>query len=251
MALDIYGGGNQDKERRLMDTALFTLEQWNEKYPGGLKINGNWFDIKGAPGLPHIYPCTRIFGLSVSNGKFVSSYTTPDITLGEKNYLDALIIKETALRRIIKIVENENIKQHTENIKQAISGFIILKDSKVIMELPKQSVKPGIPGARSAIGIRNERDGSQTLYVIFVQPIERKGGITAFKLARYLKSLGATDAINLDNSGSSQMLFNTLDGSVIKTRTEERDAKQDVSYRPIPNFIMISKMKQIDHNNEQ
>lgn len=234
----------KDNNNHSLPFALYTLEEWNTIYPGGLKVNANWFDIDGPPNFPYISPCTQVYGYSANNGTEISSASKGDPVGSQTNLLDALIITSHSLpdgttHKNIKVVANSDIAS-TNNISQAVSGFIILKNGRSVSSsrLPS-SIKSQNTGARTGVGIKNEGDGSQTLILVVVQPGSRQPGMTAKELALYLKQLGATDVINLDNSGSSQLLYNSSSGLVI-TKKGDLDQNNKPAYRPIPNFLQIS-----------
>ena len=232
----------QDDRSNALNYPLFTLEEWNNLYPGGLKINANWFDISGPPNFPHVSPCTDIYGLSVHRGNEVSSATKGDPVGANINLLDALLVTEHSLpdglmHREVKIVPNAEIKLE-QNVSEAVGGFIILQDGKLKKNIPS-SAKPEGSGARTGVGVKTEDNGTQTLYIIVVQPGPNKEGVTARDLAAYLKYLGAVDGINLDNSGSSQLIYNRPDGGLDETMMGDRDQNNRNAYRPVPNFFGI------------
>ena len=98
-------------------------------------------------------------------------------------------------------------------------------------------IKPSSTGSRTGVGI--SKDGS-TLYIVVVQTGPRQPGMTAKQLAAYLYQLGAYQAINLDNSGSSQLLYykKTSDSSyTYKTIFGDKDPSNKDVDRPIANFL--------------
>lgn len=227
---------------KALNTPLFTLEEWYAKSPNGLKINANWFDISGEPGayFPHEYPCSKIYGYSVSNGTKISSASTGDPTPSGTNLLDALVITGKSSKKI-SIVPNADIND-LQGVTQAVGGFIILQAGKPKKnkEISK-SDKPNGTGSRTGVGIKKEADGSTTLYIVVIQGGDPQytDGLNANAFARYFKQLGASDAINLDNSGSSQLVYGTSPS--ISTKTLPGDSyKGNSVYRPIPNYLGIS-----------
>ncbi len=244
------------KGSKKLDFPLFTLEDWNEKHKGGLKINANWFHIDGTDNIssrnfPYISPCTDISGPSMSNGEEISSATTPDVFIdetGEKqNFLDALVVTEDSsipyeqVKREIKILRNSQYLSEP-NKKFSVGGFIILENGrKISTNLIPKSNKSDKSGARTGVGI--SQDG-KTLYIVVIQNgasfTGSLGGLTAGELASYLKDLGAYNAINLDNSGSSQFIYDKNDGSpIIKTLPGDKDPNSMDSFRPVPNYFEI------------
>ncbi len=80
--------GNNEKVG-LFDVPIFTLKEWQKKYPKdqrpSLLVNANWFNIWES-GVPFFgqkmnirnTPRSYLIGLSISNGKLVSSHTVCD-----------------------------------------------------------------------------------------------------------------------------------------------------------------------------
>ena len=237
--------GITDNQGNALNTPLFTVEEWFTKSPGGLMVNANWFDISGEEGayFPHEYPCTKIYGYSASNGNEVSSASIGDPTPSGTNLLDALVISGKPWARSIRIVPNDQIDS-ISNVQQAVGGFIILEDGVVKRksQIPK-SDKPSGTGSRTGVGIKRAPDGTVTMYVVVIQggsPTYDEG-LSAVALARYLKQLGATSAINLDNSGSSQLVFGASDGTIMDKSLPGDRFKGNAVFRPVPNYLQINR----------
>jgi hypothetical protein len=227
----------KDNNQRALNYPLYTLEEWNNFFPGGLKVNANWFDINGPPNFPHVSPCTDIFGYSVSNGQVVSLATNGDQVGTQTNLLDALVVIDEQLpdgttHRSLRIVSNlANAAQR--NVRQAVGGFILMQGGHYAPNIPS-SVKPDNTGARTGLGL--SADG-KTLYLVVVQAGSRQPGMTARDLAYYLKAMGASDVINLDNSGSSQMYYDT--NPRVTTLPGDKDNQNRDAFRPVPNFFQV------------
>jgi hypothetical protein len=236
--LNFKGGDNA-----MLKAPLYTMEGWQSKFPtpdafAELKINGNWFDIRGPANYPHVEPCTNIFGYSVSNGVVVSRADSGDPSGGATNYLDALLIAPGADgRNQFYFARNSAISTYTD-VKHAIGGFLLVENGKVrkIGEM-SSSTKPDKTGARTAIGIDKSGD---TMTVVVVQPGPQKTGMTAQQIAYYLKlKHNAYQVINLDNSGSSQFYFKN--GSTVYKALPGDTPPVGTTpvYRPVPNFLSI------------
>jgi Concanavalin A-like lectin/glucanases superfamily/Phosphodiester glycosidase len=231
--------GITDDDRRALNYPLYTLEEWQNLFPTRLKVNANWFDIKGPPGFPHMSPCTDIFGYSVNQGQQVSRADNPDVVGTQRNYLDALVVIDTPVpdgttHRTVRIVKNSEIAG-LRNVTFAVGGFILVKDGKSQKPYPS-SVKEASSGARTGVGLSAD---NQTLYIVVVQGGPNTTQMTAADLAAYMKQeQGARNIINLDNSGSSQFLY--VDGTTTyKSEPGDYNSANQKVYRPIPTFFGI------------
>jgi|GEM_PF-4103891 len=220
---------------------LYTVEDWGTKYPvssglAELRVNGNWFDIRGTPGFPYKEPCTNILGLSVSDSTVVSRADTPDRDgMGTANYLDAfLVVAGAGGKNEFHFASNSGIASYT-NVKHAVGGFLLVKNGKVLD--PPSSTKPNAVGARTVLGI--DRTG-ETLTIAVVESVSGSKGLNAADIAQYMKRVHkAYHVINLDNSGSSQFFFKN--GESV-TKSDPGDNHPDTYarvYRPVPNFLSI------------
>jgi hypothetical protein len=213
--------------RTLKDWHTFHGDTSERKKPKNfaLMVNANWFSIPG-PNHPHLVPTAYLYGLSVKKGKMVSSHKKAT-ELGSK--LDALAVFEGDGGRRVAILKHENIEDLLSTIQFAVAGFSILEGGEV-RERVEASASPAAEKRRTGVGI--SADG-RTLHVVVVEtPIKLKALSELFK-----KDLGDWNAIDLDNSGSSQMVHDgkelTAPEDTLKYIDEER------RYRPVPNFFAI------------
>jgi RHS repeat-associated protein len=230
---------------------LFTLQDWNTKVESRLKINANFFSIWNisSPNL-RCYPCTKIMGVSVSNYQMISSPITKDITGCTDitcsstcgNLMDAFLVladPNNPKTKQVKIVKNDSIQYYlnTGKVQSAVAGGVIVRNGKVVDSADMNpSIKPNGIGSRTVIGI--SKDG-RTVYFVVVQVgpgrTSPPSGVNAKDIATYMRYvLKCDNAINLDNSGSSQFIFN--EGNSVKYITIVGDIE---GYRPIPNFIGV------------
>lgn len=231
--------GITDNNNRALKFPLYTLEEWQNLYPTRLKVNANWFDINGPPNFPHISPCTDIYGYSVTQGQVVSPADNPDVVGNDRNYLDALVVIDTALpdgttHRTLRIVKNAEIAS-LQHVSYAVGGFILFQDGKPQQPLPS-SVKAKQTGGRTGVGLSAD---NQTLYFVVAQGGPGVGQMTAADLVNYMRRVqGAATVMNLDNSGSSQLIYQ--DGSTTyKTEPGDDDTATRKVYRPVPNFFGV------------
>ena len=256
--------GDKGHDGKVWKDALYNLMDWRSIHPANLLVNGNWFDVtRDEFKSSHQNRCSNLRGLSVSQGAVLSNA----FTANADDLLDGLLVG-TALKNNpeqnipVAIASNAEIRSVYTAPQNAVGGFIILKEGSFV-ESPSSN-NPEQTWSRSGVGL--SEDG-QTLIVIVEQRgrfLDVKEGLSARNFARLLKHYGAWTAINLDNSGSSQMVYyennsqteptrRTLKGDLIDCdwenlrvpcNQEELAAEEngdDVHrYRPVPNFLGIS-----------
>jgi hypothetical protein len=193
---------------------LYSLEEWFNQYKHGgktitLMVNANWFNVlwPGAEiNYPYIMPVTSTLGYAVSGGAIVTPETLKDTS--KQCLFDALVITKN---NAVQIVANAQIS-HQTGIQEAVSGIIIVKDKQYLE--PQLTAREVIAcnnssgtKARTAIGLATEGE-KQKLIIMVMQPGSRGGvGWTDRTMATEMTSRGVFEAINLDNSGSSQFLY--------------------------------------------
>jgi hypothetical protein len=238
----------KDKAGNTLDVPLYTLGEWSQivqPVPPYVMVNANWFNVGGPPStnFPHTSPCTQIYGYSVNAGVEVSPYHRPDSTQGEK--LDALVITPGMSARYgydLSILSASGIEGALRSrklppVRYAIGGFLIAEEGKVrAVDAIAKAAKPAASGARSAVGL--SADGHTMHIVVFQNKLS--SGITAKELALYMvKVLKDRVVLNLDNSGSSQLLYQ--DGhTTTKTIEGDNGPMNQPAYRPIPTFLALS-----------
>ena len=100
-----------------------------------------------------------------------------------------------------------NTNPKWENVKHIISGGpYLVKNSEVFVDMSAQKLQSiGGRNPRTAIGYTKDND------LILITADGREGssiGLTLVELANLMKSLGCTNAINLDGGGSTVMYVN-------------------------------------------
>lgn len=244
-----YAGGQ-------FDAPLLTLQEWYQACPQNNKpellINANWWNIwpSGVPLQddklkinPRKFPRTFLIGLSISEGELVSSHNTKD--QGDVP-LDVFIVDaKTKKAAVLSNTEFDNIyranPKSIEN-KNAVAGFVIAKDSK-LHSSPEANNNASKYFPRTGIGISQDQ---KNLIVIVIQNLVKEHTVTATEFANLFLSLGCSDVINLDNSGSVELLYHGSNsfGEKVKIQTKTCDTFVDQdgltknnSERPKPNFI--------------
>ncbi len=239
--------------------ALLPLTVWKSLYKKyQLMINANWFYIGQGFRSPHIDPCTNIHGYAVSDetGSVVSAADVRD----GGNLLDALLIgalsKTENSRKPAKIVANAEIKDYAKP-KAAVGGFMIMRNGAYVPS-PDPSNLPENPIARTAVGMTGD---PTRLYIVVIQGGKTSHGLRARQMFSFFRhNFHALDVINLDNSGSSQLLYyeppssstptyQTREGDYADcnkplripcTSRQIGDRERVLRHRPVPNFLGIT-----------
>jgi hypothetical protein len=160
-------------------------------------INANPFDpVSSKEGEPRV-----ITGLAITNGVGIS--------MADENF-DALLIYDDGLGAIV----NQGYLPNPEFIRHAVGGFhIVLADDAVPEELEGSRDRD----SRSAVGLNILGD---TLYFLTVEG----SGATMEELGVILRQLGASNGLNLDGGGSTQMALRWPDGKVAAINTGSKRA---------------------------
>ncbi|QTL35466.1 phosphodiester glycosidase family protein [Pseudoalteromonas viridis] len=241
MKTKIINSGNTLDSGKKYSFPMKTLEEWDAEFPSKVKINANWFDIQGPPGFPYVMPCTDVFGRVVSDGvELTNNLPNPNRNVYEQ--LDSFaVLKDNDGNQSLKILPHATFKNilsdsSSEKIQQAVGGFIIVSKGKSVKaESIAKSTKPTATGSRSAIGL--SEDG-KTLYI--VQVGSQGKGLNIDQLKHLMKRIGSYTAINLDNSGSSQLIYkDESNGQIIRSEKVDKNPAHQLAYRPIPIFLNI------------
>ena len=146
-------------------------------------------------------------GLAVENGKITKASANPIeipqngyVISGPKSILHPLLEKKDAQLDI-------KTSPEWKNVKHIISGGpYLVKDNEVFVDMTAQKLTAiGGRNPRSAIGYTADNN------LILVAVDGREGssiGMTLMELANFMKSVGCTNAMNLDGGGSTVMYVN-------------------------------------------
>lgn len=241
-----YSGGK-------FNAPLLTLTEWHDAYPKNsqptLLINANWFNVWES-GIPYngekmnLRQATRsyLIGLSVSDGKIISSHETLD---QENVKLDSIVFNSR--KKKAKLLFNDEIGKKLANNsgyfdgKNAVSGFILMREGKILPTPPKNNNHYNrLP--RTGIGLK---DDNKTAVVIVVHNQTWAHGVNAEEFANLFKLMGCENVINLDNSGSVELLYlgNNALGQPTPIHTKTSDVNNrcgqsfNLTERPKPNFL--------------
>lgn len=205
---------------------MFTLSEWRDSYAWDelktgsreapqLLVNTNWFNIWDS-GIPQVgqkmnlRKTTRTFmaGLAISDGTVISSHH--DLDQGDIP-LDAIIIDNNHSSAMI--LDNKDVdaylSQNQDNLSHvsAASGFVIRRDG-LTQKTPDVNNNHFKAVPRAGIGLSN--DGKK-LYMVTIQTSDRASGITVEDFSKVFGLLGCDTAINLDNFGSVELLYDGPD----------------------------------------
>ncbi len=145
--------------------------------------------------------------IAIKDNKIISSSSNPlDIPVG--GYV--IVAPHRALAPFLNEQE-VNVKINTypewKNVKHIISGGpYLVRDSQVYVDINDEKLTAiGGKNPRTAIGYTK----SNNLVMVAVDGREHKSvGMTLVQLANFMKSIGCTNAINLDGGGSTVMYVN-------------------------------------------
>jgi hypothetical protein len=231
----------KDGERSVPLTApLYSLQEWFHLYHDRptLMVNANWFNVQYPPhpdvynGYPYIMPVTSTLGYAVSDGTTVTQADLQDTA--NHCLFDALVVARNT--NTVQIVPNAQI-QHLTGIKEAVSGIIIVKDKQYVAPQGHAAQCNGTGGSkpRTVVGLV-KGSAAQKLIIMVMQG--RGKGIQDSAIAEQMIKKGVDDAINLDNSGSSQFLYAPAGVITAKSKPGDTFERQDTD-RPVPNFFGI------------
>ncbi|KTD69180.1 MULTISPECIES: phosphodiester glycosidase family protein [Legionella] len=245
---DRYG---QPYEGGQFDVPLFTLKEWRDNWAKGhpnsakpdLLVNANWFNV-WATGVPNqgekINPRkqsrTYLAGLSLSRGELVSTHKVLDQeNVGLDTITFDVATKKAAVIPHAQIDDKLAKDPDFYDNKNAVSGFIILKD-KTQLKTPELNNNHSNRLPRTGVGYKND---GQTVVVMVIHNPNRTFGVTAEEFADLFEALGCTDAINLDNSGSAELFYTGVgefgkESVTVQTKTCDAGAPTE---RPKPNCL--------------
>lgn len=232
------------------DAPLLTLKEWRDSWEKAhpntpkpdLLVNANWFNVwqSGTPNQgekfnPRIQQRTYLAGLSLSDGNLVSTHKVLD----QNNVGLDVITFDTKTNKAATIPFNkidEEIANHQDfyDNKNAVSGFIILNNN---VKQKSPDINNNHPNRLPRTGVGFKKDGKNVV-VMVIYNRDRRCGVTADEFANLFASLGCTDAINLDNSGSVELYYHGLSKFGKTTTTvNSQTCDMETSQRPKPNFL--------------
>ncbi|CAB3767714.1 phosphodiester glycosidase family protein [Paraburkholderia humisilvae] len=198
MRIDLFAPGislETTQHSGPLNTTAETISQFAARTGVRAAINGNFF----APCCnPQPEPKT-VIGLLVSNGNVVSPLTN-DPTQSEA------VLAVTRQNRAF-IAEAPDISQpELRLIQTAVAGSaILLKNGQDVSAQSPNEGDPLNPNPRTVVGLS---EGGRFLYMVVIDGRlpGYSTGTTNEQSAQLMKAIGATDAINLDGGGSTEMV---------------------------------------------
>ncbi|WP_229896165.1 phosphodiester glycosidase family protein [Streptomyces cinerochromogenes] len=110
----------------------------------------------------------------------------------------------------------------------AIGGFPILRDGT-----PLSGLDDSTSAVRTVVGFKD--DGRRLLLLALDGSAAYRTGLTVAEEARTMRSLGATDAFNLDGGGSTELVTRGTDATAVTVRNHPSGGAE----RPVPNGIGV------------
>ncbi len=157
----------------------------------------------------NVSPSTPQYGyqIAIKNNKIIASSSNP-LVIPEGGY-----VVVAPLRSLKPFIDSGKAKVEIstnpdwKNVRHIISGGpYLVKDSSVYVDMTAEKLNSiGGKNPRTAIGYTK----NNTLIMVAVDGRENKSvGMTLMQLAYFMKSVGCTNAINLDGGGSTVMYVN-------------------------------------------
>jgi len=178
---------NINQPRMLSSYALVYTREWGEKAPASPKYG---------------------YQIAIKDNKIIDSSSNP-LVIPEGGYV--IVAPLRALEPFINSKSQVKLDIRTipewKNVKHIISGGpYLVKDSNIYVDTSAQKLNAiGGKNPRTAIGYTKDN----TLIMVAVDGREYQSvGMTLGQLANFMKSIGCTNAINLDGGGSTVMYVN-------------------------------------------
>lgn len=157
----------------------------------------------------NVSPSTPQYGyqIAIKNNKIIASSSNP-LVIPEGGY-----VVVAPLRSLKPFIDSGKAKVEIstspdwKNVRHIISGGpYLVKDSNVYVDMTAEKLNSiGGKNPRTAVGYTK----NNTLIMVTVDGRENKSvGMTLMQLAYFMKSVGCTNAINLDGGGSTVMYVN-------------------------------------------
>lgn len=208
-------------------TKLETTRSFLEKTKAQIAINANFFDNSPEAKKKGI---TRVLGLSMSEGRFVSPWEPND-----RVFTDAIHFDRNNKVRFLERPKNIGDGYATlpaTDLYTAISGHArLLKNGELTVKSVADVSKDLHP--RTAIGMH--KDGRLVLFVVDGRRPGHSLGMQTYEVAKLLKEKGVVDAIQLDGGGSSTLVFGDIGGG--NARVVNKPA--DLVERKVGNSLAI------------
>ena len=178
---------NINQPRMLSSYALVYTREWGEKAPASPKYG---------------------YQIAIKDNKIIDSSSNP-LVIPEGGYV--IVAPLRALEPFINSKSQVKLDIRTipewKNVKHIISGGpYLVKDSNIYVDTGAEKLNAiGGKNPRTAIGYTKDN----TLIMVAVDGREYQSvGMTLGQLANFMKSIGCTNAINLDGGGSTVMYVN-------------------------------------------
>ncbi|MGY4964816.1 phosphodiester glycosidase family protein [Streptomyces albidocamelliae] len=181
-------------------------------------------------------PCSDdTYEVTVRGGRVVAASGTPGsgtIAAGTT----VLLGREEGARQLRKlsvgdpVTVEHSLTAATSGVPYAfaIGGFPVLRAGK-----PLSGLDDGTSAVRTVVGFKG--GGQQLLILVLDGAARYRTGMTVAEEAEAMRTLGASDALNLDGGGSSELVAREGDAGAVSVRNHPSGGAE----RPVPNGIGI------------
>ncbi len=207
-------------------------------------MSGNFYKSVG----DYNETCGLGLGVSLSNGTWISGESNDDRKVHETLTSTLLIFNQEGRDKFHKYAEivasTYDFNTNRQYVQAAVSGYLF-KNRGVFVAQPN-AISPNGTKPRAAVGI--SQDGKTLIFLAINGGGENLGDDLkeTGKFYKTLGDLGAYSALNLDGSGSAQLVLQKLDADNPLLATKPSDIRNKLNkvcskkfFRPIPIVIGI------------
>ncbi|MEV4339414.1 phosphodiester glycosidase family protein [Streptomyces sp. NPDC049590] len=181
-------------------------------------------------------PCSEeTYEVKVRDGRVVSAAVTPgggaipaDTTVLVGREEGARKLRELSVGDPVQITHSLTAASSGVPYAFALGGFPVVRDGAPLPGLDDET-----SAVRTAVGVKG--GGRQVLLLALDGAADYRSGLTVHEEADVLRSLGASDAFNLDGGGSTEMVTRDTGDSAVTVRNHPSGGAE----RPVPNGIGV------------
>jgi hypothetical protein len=181
-------------------------------------------------------PCSaETYEVKVRDGRVVSASSTPgggavpaDTTVLVGREEGARKLRELSVGDPVRITHSLTAASSGVPYAFALGGFPVVRGGAPLPGLDDET-----SAVRTAVGVKG--GGRQLLLLALDGAADYRAGLTVHEEADVLRSLGASDALNLDGGGSTEMVTRDTGASAVTVRNHPSGGAE----RPVPNGIGV------------
>ncbi|MEU3526284.1 phosphodiester glycosidase family protein [Streptomyces sp. NPDC038707] len=181
-------------------------------------------------------PCSEeTYEVKVRDGRVVSAAVPPgggaipaDTTVLVGREEGARKLRELSVGDPVQITHSLTAASSGVPYAFALGGFPVVRDGAPLPGLDDET-----SAVRTAVGVKG--GGRQVLLLALDGAADYRSGLTVHEEADVLRSLGASDAFNLDGGGSTEMVTRDTGDSAVTVRNHPSGGAE----RPVPNGIGV------------